>query len=87
MKDIVRLFIKLVFTYFFFIFLKVHCDFAAGRTIVPIMQQKYGHVSFKRYFRDYVIGFGNQALGDFWLGLARIKTLTDNGNFISALKN
>lgn len=58
---------------------QVHCDFAAGRTVVPIMQQKYGHISFKRYFRDYVIGFGNQALGDFWLGLARIKTLTDNG--------
>ncbi|XP_060583551.1 angiopoietin-related protein 2-like [Ruditapes philippinarum] len=64
---------------------EVYCRFGVNGPGIPIMTQKFGSVNFARGWHDYEYGFGIQSSGDFWLGLSRIKMLTDTGYQILTL--
>lgn len=60
--------------------LEVYCRFEPlNASSAVIMQQKYGRISFVRHWEDYVHGFGSLISGDYWMGLAGMKALTDSG--------
>ncbi|KAH3741972.1 microfibril-associated glycoprotein 4-like [Dreissena polymorpha] len=58
----------------------VYCQFELGSVSYVISIQKLGRVSFVQNFYNYEWGFGSIGGGDGWLGLRRIKALTDAGN-------
>jgi len=60
--------------------LQVFCNFDNGDGRVVIMQQKYGRQTFALPYQRYLYGFGSAASGDVWMGLIRMKQLTDAGS-------